>query len=168
MRYAVSVRAEAVVGPDLREPLAGAVLYLHGGQPGVPGGFRIVDQDELDARPLLAEAGSDADGVARLEIPAEAGYDGGLIQLGARITRAGGRGSTTVDCVFLTLTPRWTDGDPPLADVRYAVPESRWAQVRLRLGRWVIGGYLLSGTDGAPIGGAQVTAFDTDLVQDDR
>lgn len=73
-----------------------------------------------------------------------------------------------LQCAITTIQPRWktTDGGF-LGGWEYCVPYRIWCLIRGLFGAWTICGHLVTCKDKAPIGGATVSAFDRDWLQDD-
>ncbi|MFD3622035.1 RHS repeat-associated core domain-containing protein [Streptomyces sp. NPDC058676] len=173
--YRLTGAVEALLGVECREALAGSTVQLFTPVQGAQVRFALLSKVQVRERQarLLAHAVLDDDGRFRVDLPdGEAAYDGGPLEIGLRaiVPEDAGKKPTTAECALLTFTPSWqqTPGSTVgKCDWQYALPASTWAQIRQRLGAYVIVGRL-SARDGiAPLTGVRVAAFDVDVVQDD-
>lgn len=172
--YRLCGRIEALLGPGCREIPTGAVVRFFTPRLGAATAFAVLSPAQAKARESrwLADAELADDGSFTVDLPVDGrSYEGGALEVGLRITGPKqGRGKPrTVECTLLASTPAWQPGSgaAQVWDWHYALPAPAWAQVRHKLGAYVIVGRL-SARDGiAPLAGVRVAAFDADLVQDD-
>ncbi|MFE6892063.1 RHS repeat-associated core domain-containing protein [Streptomyces sp. NPDC057694] len=174
MSYRLTGKIDALVGADCREPLAGSTVQLFTPTQDVQVQFALLPKEQVRVRQarLLASEVLDDDGRFSIDLPGEAIYDGGPLEVGLRaiLPEDTGKKPTATECTLLTFTPIWQPSNTTSAREciwQYALPTAAWAEIRQHLGAYVIVGRL-SARDGiAPLAGVQVTAFDVDMAQDD-
>jgi len=136
----------------------------------------LVNQDQLKAKTssLIAETTTDVGGNFAFDLGDNEKYNGEAFEIdvycGTVPRRKLGRKKVEPrQFSITTLQPLWRqtgEGDFTVG-WDYCLPSRFWCYIRGLFDAWVICGRLTTCTDGAPIPGAVVSAFDVDWIQDD-
>lgn len=138
--------------------------------------FAILTDDQVKAKAssLIAEATTDANGSFTFELGEKQRYNGEAFEVdvycGTVPHRKPGRKTPRPVQVSVTsLQPVWrTTESGSVGAWEYCIPARYWCSVRLRFGAWTICGQVTVCETKDPVGGATVTAFDADWIQDDN
>ena len=132
------------------------------------------DQVKVKSGQLIAEARTDASGNFSFTLGGDQKYQGGAFEVdvycGTVPHRVPGRKQVQPrQFSITTLQPAWKQtGESDFVAVwNYCIPYRFWCHLRWLFDAWVICGHLTTCTDGSPIPGATVSAFDRDWIQDD-
>ena len=132
------------------------------------------DQVKAKSKQLIAEAKTDAGGNFSFTLGGDQKYEGGAFEVdvycGTVPHRVPGRREAQPrQFSITTLQPAWKQtGERDFVAIwNYCIPYRFWCHLRWLFDAWVICGHLTTCTDGSPIPGATVSAFDRDWIQDD-
>ena len=180
MPYVFQGRLCGYICANCPEPLFPAVVRLYRPDldripPRAKEAFAILSDDDRNGKAdrLLAEVETDAEGRFAVDFGDDSNYDGGPFELDVYLERAPGqdaapRGAEPVQATVAVVHPEWEQRDN---DYRfrfdYCLAARLWCLLRARFDAWVICGRVLNVTDGSPVGGLTVEAYDADWLQDD-
>ncbi len=141
--------------------------------------FHEVKPDEIKARgkKLLGEAQLDEKGNFSIHLSEKSGYKGGAVDIdwycGTVPVKVGPKPKKEVSLQFhlTTLVPLWKRGDSQEEVSQfywsYAIPAKWFCRILSLFGLYVICGRVVNCANKIPISKLKVSAFDTDLIQDD-
>jgi hypothetical protein len=135
--------------------------------------FQILSEEEVAAKDsaLLAETETDAHGRFEVAMGEEQEYDGEAFQIDVRLNQVPGREEPSKESLQFTITtvqPRWRQREEERVSVwEHCIAQRFWCRIRARFDAWVICGRVVNCETQGPVGGLEVSAFDTDWWQDD-
>ena len=182
MSYLFKGRLCGYLCDDCQEPLSGVVVRLYAptaedrvtalAAASAKDTFAVLtDADVSERGDALAEVETDAQGRFTVELD-DKDYQGGAFEVAvycATVPRPRvAKEAKPLEFSITTLQPAWRRTEEGyVAAWDYCLPSRNWCWILAWFGVWTICGRLTVCDDGAPIPGAQVSAFDADWLQDD-
>lgn len=178
----------ARIGPGLTEPIADATVKFfflprtQGAVPPAEGEFAVLTPDEERDKDhlLFAQTRTDDRGAFEIDLAEQSlllprsprVYAGEDFSLDVLCRQAPGGDTDPLDPVQFTLglvRPTWQRREgASRAEYERVLTPGEWGQVRARFDAWVVAGRVVSRDGGAPQARLRVSAYDADLLQDDR